>query len=57
MLLVAHKQKPGLVHNLLAKPLGALFKQGDAGCHYGYLAASPQAGGRGDDDYGYDAEV
>lgn len=57
-LLVAHEQTPGLVHNLLDKPSqGAQFRGGDAGSCYDYLAASPQAGGCGDVDYGYDAEV
>lgn len=57
MLLVAHKQTPGQVHLFLAKPLGALFRGGDAGSCHGYLAAFPQAGGCGDVDYGYDAEI
>lgn len=56
MLLVTHEQTPGLVHNRLAKPLGAMFRGRGYSCH-GYLAASPQAGGCGDVDYGYDAEV
>lgn len=57
MSLVAHKQTPGPEHSLLDKPLGAQFKRGDSGSCYGYLAASPQADGCDDVDYGYDAEV
>lgn len=52
MLLVALQQ------NFLVKPSqGAQFRGGDIGSCYGYLAASPQAGGCGDVDYGYDAAV